>query len=70
VGKLAGISHLKAIRAFERAGFKVVRQSKHVVLSNGKVRLTIPRGNPIDAFTMGGIVKDAGLTIEEFKKLL
>jgi hypothetical protein len=30
----------------------------------------IPRANPIDAFTMGGIIKDAGLTIEEFKKLL
>jgi len=39
-------------------------------MSNGKVRLTIPRGNPIDAFTLGGIIKDAGLTVEEFKKLL
>ena len=25
---------------------------------------------PLDAFTMAGIVKDAGLSIEEFKKLL
>jgi len=70
VGKLAGIQHVKAIRAFEKAGFQVVRQSKHIVMSNGKVRLTIPRGNPIDAFTLGGIIKDAGLTVEEFKKLL
>lgn len=31
---------------------------------------TIPRVNPVDAFTMAGIVKDAGLAIEEFKKLL
>jgi hypothetical protein len=31
---------------------------------------TIPRNNPVNAFTMGGIVKDAGLTVEEFKKLL
>ena len=70
MGKLAGIQHVKAIRAFEKAGFQVVRQSKHIVMSNGKVRLTIPRGNPIDAFTLGGIIKDAGLTVEEFKKLL
>ena len=26
--------------------------------------LTIPRHNPVNAFTMGGIVRDAGLTIE------
>jgi hypothetical protein len=29
-----------------------------------------PRHNPVNAFTMGGIVRDAGLTIEQFKKLL
>ena len=28
------------------------------------------RHNPINAYTMGGIVKDAGLTADEFKKLL
>jgi predicted RNA binding protein YcfA (HicA-like mRNA interferase family) len=70
VGKLAGITHLKAIRAFERAGFRVVRQTKHIVMSNGVLTLTIPRGNPIDAFTMGGIVRDARLTVEQFRKLL
>ncbi len=32
--------------------------------------LTVPRNNPINAYTMGGIVRDAGLTIEEFRKLL
>jgi hypothetical protein len=32
--------------------------------------VTIPRANPVDAFTMGGIVRDAGLTAEQFKSLL
>ncbi len=32
--------------------------------------LTIPRHNPVNAYTMGGIVRDAGLTVEEFRKLL
>jgi len=31
---------------------------------------TIPRHNPVNAFTMGGIVQDAGLTVEGFRKLL
>lgn len=68
--KLAGVPHLQAVRALEKAGFRVIRQSKHVVMSDGTRFLTIPRGNPINAFTMGGIVKDAGLTVEEFRRLL
>lgn len=39
-------------------------------MSDGVRLLTIPRANPVNAFTMGGIVRDAGLTIEEFKKIL
>jgi predicted RNA binding protein YcfA (HicA-like mRNA interferase family) len=70
VPTLAGIPHLQAVRALEKAGFKVVREGKHVVMSDGRRILTIPRHNPVNAFTMGGIVVDAGLTIEEFRKLL
>lgn len=32
--------------------------------------LVIPRGNPIKPYTMGELVKSAGLSAEEFKKLL
>ena len=68
--KLPGVNHLDAVRALEKAGFRVVRQGKHIVMSDGVRIITIPRHNPVNAFTMGGIVRDAGLTIEEFKKLL
>ena len=68
--KLPGINHLSAIRAFEKAGFMVTRQGKHIILQRGERRLVIPRGTPINAFTMGGIIRDAGLTIPEFKQLL
>ena len=67
---LPGINHLQAVRALEKAGFRIVRQGKHIVMSDGVRFLTIPRNNPINAFTMGGIVRDAGLTIEEFRELL
>jgi predicted RNA binding protein YcfA (HicA-like mRNA interferase family) len=59
-----------AIKALEKAGFKVIREGKHTILSNGVRFLTIPRHNPVNAYTMGGIVRDAGLSIEEFKRLL
>jgi predicted RNA binding protein YcfA (HicA-like mRNA interferase family) len=68
--KIAGVNHLDAIRALEKAGFRVLRQGKHVVMSDGARILTIPRHNPVNAFTMGGIVRDAGLSVDEFKKLL
>jgi predicted RNA binding protein YcfA (HicA-like mRNA interferase family) len=64
------VSHREAIRALEKAGFKIVRQSGHIVLSNGTRFVVVPRNNPINAFTMGGIVKDAGFTVEEFRKFL
>jgi predicted RNA binding protein YcfA (HicA-like mRNA interferase family) len=67
---LAGIPHLQAVKALEKAGFRVVRQGKHVVLSDGIRIVTVPRSNPINAFTMGGIIRDAGLTIDQFRKLL
>ena len=68
--KIPGVAHLDAVRALEKAGFRIARQGKHIVMTNGSRILTIPRANPVNAFTMGGIVRDAGLTFEEFRKLL
>ncbi|MBI4608973.1 MAG: type II toxin-antitoxin system HicA family toxin [Candidatus Rokubacteria bacterium] len=68
--KIPGINHQDAVRALQKAGFRIVRQGKHIVMSDGIRILTIPRHNPINAFTMGGIVRDAGLTEDEFRDLL
>jgi predicted RNA binding protein YcfA (HicA-like mRNA interferase family) len=68
--KLAGINHLDAVRAFQKAGFILSRQGKHIIMQRLDRRIVIPRANPINAFTMGGIIRDAGLTIEQFKNLL
>ena len=68
--KIPGVNHLDAVRALEKAGFRILRQGKHIVMSDGVRILTIPRHNPVNAYTMGGIVRDAGLSVEEFKKLL
>ncbi len=67
---IPGVSYKRAIRALQKAGYSIVREGTHTLLSNGVRILTIPRHNPVNAFTMGGIVKDAGLTVDEFKKLL
>lgn len=68
--KLSGVNHQQAVRALEKSGFRIIRQGKHVVMSDGVRILTIPRHNPVNAITMGGIVRDAGLTVKEFRELL
>lgn len=68
--KLSGVDHQRAVKAFQKAGFRVAREGKHITMTDGERILTIPRANPVNAFTMAGIVKDAGLTIDEFKDLL
>ena len=68
--KIPGINHLEAVAALRRAGFRILRQSAHIVMTDGDRILTIPRHNPVNAFTMGDIVRAAGLPPEEFRKLL
>jgi predicted RNA binding protein YcfA (HicA-like mRNA interferase family) len=68
--KLPGINHLQAVKAFEKAGFRIARQGKHITMTDGERIITIPRAIPVNAFTMAGIMRDAGLTLDEFKELL
>lgn len=51
--KIPGVNHLDAVKALEKAGFRILRQGKHIVMSDGVRILTIPRHNPVNAFTMG-----------------
>ena len=68
--KLPGINHQRVVRAFKKAGFWIARESKHITMTDRKHIISIPRANPVHAFTMAGIIADAGLTVEEFKQLL
>ena len=70
MSRIAGVAHLRAVKALEKVGFRIARQGKHIVMTNGQKVITIPRHDPVDAFTMGGIVRDAGLSADEFRRLL
>jgi predicted RNA binding protein YcfA (HicA-like mRNA interferase family) len=70
MSKLPGVNHLDAVCVFEKVGFRVLRQGKHIIMTDGSRKLVIPRQNPINALTMGGIVRTAGLTIDQFRSLL
>jgi hypothetical protein len=66
---IPGVDHLTAVGALEGAGFWVLREGDHYVMTDGVRVLTIPRNDPINAITMDGIVRDAGLTVDRFREL-
>jgi hypothetical protein len=55
VPRIAGVNHQDAVRALQKAGFRIIRQGKHVVMTDNVRIITI---------------RDAGLTEEEFRALL
>ena len=52
MAKLPGVNHKQAVKAFEKAGFWIARQGKHITMTNGQRIITIPRVNPINSYTM------------------
>jgi predicted RNA binding protein YcfA (HicA-like mRNA interferase family) len=75
VTRLPALSYLKIIRALRKRGFLVVRQrGSHVRLQketgDGVIKLTVPVHDPVKRGTLRRIIKDAGLTVEEFANLL
>lgn len=67
---LRGIKYQAAVSALEDAGFWVLREGVHVVMTNGSRILTIPCDDFVHPLTLIGIVRDAGLTMERFRQLL
>ena len=41
--KLPGINHQRAVKAFEKQGFWIARQGKHIAMTDGERIITIPR---------------------------
>lgn len=64
------VSAERAVRAFSKVGFKIVTQGKHIGMSDGMHRITIPNHKRVNPYTLRTIIKDAGLADDEFKKLL
>lgn len=64
------ISSDRAINVFKKVGFWIVGGSKHIGMTNGTRKITIPHHKRINPYTLKGIIRDAGLTDEEFKKLI
>lgn len=65
---------VKVLKALNKAGFKQIRsRGDHIILSNGTRQVVVQyrgHGREIPAGSMKQIIRDSGLTTEEFCKLL
>ncbi len=72
--RLPSLRPTEVIRALEKDGWELDRQTgSHVVLvkSGQSAIIVVPmHTRDVPRGTLGGIIKDAGLTQEEFRKLL
>ncbi len=69
------LSYPAIISALERAGWQVVRQKgSHIRLSRfteGKLcKLTVPAHRPVKHSTLAKIIKQSGITLEEFLRFI
>jgi len=62
------ISNERAVKIFKKFGFVVKREGKHTVMNKGDIIITIPRHKRLNPYTLKNIIKDAGITADEFKK--
>ena len=67
------VSGARVVKAFKRAGFRVIGQrGSHVKLFRDadESTLIVPLHREVDRWTLKGILSDAGISVEEFVRLL
>ena len=69
--KLPHISGAQAVKIFERLGFVVMRQNgSHIVLRKGSSGCVVPNHKEIKVGTLAGILRQAGVSADEFLREL
>ena len=71
--RLPVVSGAQAVRAFERAGWRVDRhRGSHVVLLKGGqiASLSVPQHREVAPGTLRALIRAAGMTVDEFAALV
>ncbi len=73
--KVPSVNYDAVVKALKRDGWVVVRQrGSHIRLQkhlhDETLKLTVPRHKPIKRSTLAHILKQARLSVDEFKRLL
>jgi predicted RNA binding protein YcfA (HicA-like mRNA interferase family) len=71
MAKLPHISGQECVRALQKTGFEVRRQTgSHVILRKDDVIIPVPNHRHLKAGTLRSILRRADLSIEDFVELL
>jgi predicted RNA binding protein YcfA (HicA-like mRNA interferase family) len=74
VSKLPSVSARDCVRALQRGGFVVLRQAgSHLFIGDPDDparRTVVPKHNPIPPGTLRSIIRDLGMSVDEFVELL
>lgn len=68
--KLPQVSHERVVKALKRAGFYVLREGKHISMTDDKHLVIIPRHHSIKPGTLKQILEAAEIPADRFKELL
>ena len=69
--KFPGLSGADIVRALERLGFETVRQSgSHIIMRRGVSGCVVPNHKEVKVGTVNGVLRQAGITAEEFASSL
>ncbi len=69
MAKLPILSGKDVVKTLERLGFEQIRQrGSHVILPSGDDACVVPLHKEVKAGTLAGIIRQAGLTRDEFLK--
>jgi len=69
--KLPRVSGAEAVRALQRLGFAVARQrGSHIVMRRGSSGCVVPNHRELKTGTLAGVLKQAGVSAEDFRKVL
>jgi predicted RNA binding protein YcfA (HicA-like mRNA interferase family) len=65
--RLPRVSGAEAVRALERLGFAVVRQrGSHIVMRRGAFGCSVPNHRELKTGTLAGVLRQAGVSVQEF----
>jgi predicted RNA binding protein YcfA (HicA-like mRNA interferase family) len=73
LSRLGNISGKEASKAFQKAGWQIIGQvGSHLVMSKPglRVNLSIPQHKELSIGTLRALIRNAGMTVEEFLDLL
>jgi predicted RNA binding protein YcfA (HicA-like mRNA interferase family) len=73
MGRLSNISGKEALKAFEKAGWKFRGQvGSHAILTKEgeRANLSIPQHKELSVGTLRALIRNSGISVDDFLKLL